>query len=180
LHAECVIRVRLSTLLSLSKDDPQGGLAETEAVMRRWSQEGFHMQHYNELLAHLNCALYSWRADEAMKHLLATWPKLERSLLLRTQALRVEAVHHRTKVCLAYLRDVGHDDTAASTLDRDIRALEREDVSWASACATLARALRYAIHGRRELAIRALERAERELRGADMELLATAAQFRRG
>jgi len=180
LHAECVIRVRLSTLLSLSKDDPQGGLAETEAVMRRWSQEGFHMQHYNELLAHLNCALYSGRADEAMKHLLATWPKLERSLLLRTQALRVEAVHHRTKVCLAYLRDVGHDDTAASTLDRDIRALEREDVSWASACATLARALRYAIHGRRELAIRALERAERELRGADMELLATAAQFRRG
>nr|PZN19137.1 MAG: hypothetical protein DIU78_21565 [Pseudomonadota bacterium] len=180
LHAECVIRVRLSTLLSLSKDDPEGGIAETEAVMRRWSQEGFHMQHYNELLAHLNCALYSGHAERAMQHLLATWPKLERSLLMRTQALRVEAVHHRTKVCLAYLREVGHDDTAASLLDRDIRALEREEVGWASACAIFARALRYAIQGRRELAVRALERAERELRSVDMELLASAAMFRRG
>lgn len=180
LYAECALRVRLCSLLWLAKDDPAGGVAETAEVMERWSQDGFHLQHYNELFATVNCALYVGEADKAMHHITTTWPKLERSLLTNTQALRIEARHLRTRVCLAYLKAHPGDRAARATLHADIRSLRRENAGWGTAFAEFAAALLYVLDGDEEAARTGLEAAERELQDCDMALLGAVTSHRLG
>jgi eukaryotic-like serine/threonine-protein kinase len=180
LYAECALRVRLCSLLWLAKDDPEGGIAETAEVMQRWSQDGFHLQHYNELFAYVNCALYLGEADKAMHHVVSTWPKLERSLLTNTQALRIEARHLRSRVCLAYLRAHPRDRTARATLEADIRSLRRENAGWGTAFAEFAHALLHVLDGDADAARVGLELAGREFADCDMELLKTVTDYRLG
>lgn len=180
LYAECALRVRLCSLLWLAKDDPAGGIAETAEVMQRWSQDGFHLQHYNELFAYVNCALYLGDADKAMSHVVSTWPKLERSLLTNTQALRIEARHLRSRVCLAYLKAHPKDRAARATLLSDIRALRRENAGWGTAFAAFAEALLHVLDGDAEAARAGLEAAQRELADCDMQLLEMVTHYRLG
>jgi serine/threonine protein kinase len=180
LYAECALRVRLCSLLWLAKDDPEGGIAETTEVMQRWSQDGFHLQHYNELFAHVNCALYLGDVDRAMSRVVSTWPKLERSLLTNTQALRIEARHLRTRVCLAYLKAHPGDRATRATLVADIRSLRRENAGWGTAFAAFAEALLYVLDGDADAARVGLETAGRELDDCDMELLRTVTSYRLG
>jgi eukaryotic-like serine/threonine-protein kinase len=180
LYAECALRVRLCSLLWLARDDPAGGLSETAEVMQRWSQDGFHLQHYNELFATVNCSLYSGEADKAMRHVVHTWPKLERSLLTNTQALRIEARHLRTRVCLAYLKAHPGDRPARATLQADIRSLRRENAGWGTAFAEFAEALLHVLDGDFEAARVGLEAAEREFSDCDMALLKTVTGHRLG
>jgi eukaryotic-like serine/threonine-protein kinase len=180
LYAECALRVRLCSLLWLAKDDPAGGVAETAEVMQRWSQDGFHLQHYNELFAYVNCALYVGAADKAMQHIVTTWPKLERSLLTNTQALRIEARHLRTRVCLAYLKAHPGDRAAKATLQADIRSLRRENAGWGTAFAEFAEALLHVLDGDLEAARVGLEAAQREFHDCDMALLENVTSHRLG
>ena len=170
LYAECALRVRLSSLLWLARDDPHGGMAETAEVMGRWSQEGFHLQHYNELFAYVNCALYLGDAERAMQHIASTWPKLESSLLTNTQALRIEARQLRLRVCLAYLREHPEHRSTRATLERDLRTLRKENVPWARAYASFGEGLLHVIDGATGPARTALETARREFTECDMDL----------
>jgi eukaryotic-like serine/threonine-protein kinase len=180
LYAECALRVRLCSLLWLAKDDPEGGVAETAEVMQRWSQDGFHLQHYNELFAYVSCALYMGQHEKAMHHVVTTWPKLERSLLTNTQALRIEARHLRSRVCLSYLKAHPQDRTVRTTLSADIRALRRENAGWGTAFAEFAQALLHVIDGDVDGARIGLEVAEREFDDCDMGLLKTVTSYRLG
>jgi hypothetical protein len=180
LYAECALRVRLCSLLWLARDDPHGGIAETAEVMGRWSQEGFHLQHYNELFAHVNCALYLGDAERAMQHIESTWPKLESSLLTNTQALRIEARQLRLRVCLAYLRAHPEHRATRSTLERDLRALRKENVAWGTAYASFGEGLLHAVNGEQERARTLLETARREFTECDMDLWRYVASHRIG
>lgn len=180
LHAECALRVRLSGLLSLAADEPDVAAAETREMMQRWSQDGFHLQHYNELYSLVNCALYRGDGAAALERMQTTWPRLAGSLLMRSQAVRVEIRHVRTRACLSALRHEPTRGEARALLLADIAELRRERVPWADAFASFAEALLHAHTGRPERARDGLERAEEKLAAGDMELLATAARFRRG
>jgi tetratricopeptide (TPR) repeat protein len=180
LYAECYLRVRLCCMLSLAKDDPDTAIKETEDVMGRWSQGGFHLQHYNELFALASTALYQGRAAEALQRVRSTWPRLEGSLMLRTQAIRVEALILRARACLSYLQQVGLDRPVRKTLERDIRTLSAEGVPWASAFSKFAQGLYHAASGEPEPARHWLGIAERELAAGDMRLFAAATRWRLG
>ena len=179
LYAECNLRVR-HCVLWIARDDAQGCIAETTDAMQRWSQEGFHLPHYNELFAHVNCALYLGRVEEAMRRIDSTWSRLEKSLLLRNQAVRIEATHLRTRVCLAYLAHASPDPRVRKTLDGDIRRLHGEEIPWAGALASFAQGLSCAVFGEREASRRWLELAAQELRAGDMHLLEAATEWRLG
>jgi hypothetical protein len=148
--------------------------------MRRWSQDGFHLQHYHQLFAHVNCALYLGDVDRAMSRVASTWPRLERSLLTNTQALRIEARHLRTRVCLAYLKAHPGDRAARATLIADIRSLRREKAGWATAFAAFAEALLHIRDGDADAARVGLETAGREFDDCEMELLRTVTSYRLG
>ena len=103
------------------------------------AQEGFHLQHYNQLYALANCSLYQKRAKEAVQLMASTWPAFKASLMLRTQAIRVEALQGRTRTHLCYLHLIGHDSAVRRTLERAIEMLGNEGVAWATAFSSLAR-----------------------------------------
>lgn len=180
LYAECALRVRLCSLLCLANDDPDGGIAETADVMGRWSQEGFHLQHYNELFAYVNCALYLGDEERAMDYIASTWPKLESSLLTNTQALRIEARHLRLRVCLAYLREHPQHRETRVTVERDVRALRKENVGWGRAFASFGEGLLHVVNGDAERARLALEDARRGFAESDMELFCNVTSHRLG
>ncbi|HVZ37047.1 MAG TPA: hypothetical protein VG963_31695, partial [Polyangiaceae bacterium] len=180
LHAECALRVRLASVLSLARDEPESAIAETKDMMVRWSQEGFHLQHYNELFALTSCALYQGRGEEAYARVQRTWARFETSLLLRTQVIRIEARHLRARACLSALSHGVRAADLRPMLERDIKRLRGENVPWATALATLTQALLDAAHGKFEPAQRGLELAEQQLMAGDMLVLAMVARFRRG
>ena len=68
-----------SNIVWLAADDPDEGERETIESIARWSQEGFHRQHYSALLARVQTALYRGDAEAAWRLLAEQEPKLRRS-----------------------------------------------------------------------------------------------------
>jgi hypothetical protein len=178
LYAEVNLGVRLTSLVWLAKDDAEGGMAVTLELMQRWSQEGFHLQHYNELLALASYELYAGRALDAHARIEHTWPRLAASMLLRPQALRAEVGFFRGRVALAAAR-AGRVDALAVARDQ-ARRLRREKLGWTEAFADLLEASLAMHDDRPEKALAALTRAADGCRASDMQLLAAIADQRRG
>jgi hypothetical protein len=133
---DLALRVNLHTgyppIAQLALDDPRGARDAVDEVMRRWSQRGFHRQHWSALFARSNCDLYEGQGETVWRNLEAAWPSVRRSLLLRSQPVRVAALNLRARAALATGR------TGAAL--RDAHALEREEVGWATGFAALIRA----------------------------------------
>src|SRR5262249_37796254 len=58
LFAATNFRTYIMVFVRLASDDPQGARAELAEAMGRWSQQGFHVQHHNALLARVYTDLY--------------------------------------------------------------------------------------------------------------------------
>jgi RNA polymerase sigma factor (TIGR02999 family) len=78
-----------SNFVWLAADDPDGGEREAMDAMSRWSEKGFHRQHYSFMLARVQTALY--RGDSA-----TAWRLLEerKSNLLAHHYLAGERQNH--------------------------------------------------------------------------------------
>jgi hypothetical protein len=133
---DLMLRVNLHTgyppLARLAEDDPAGARDSVDEAMRNWSQRGFHRQHWSALFARSNCDLYEGRGELVWRNLEAAWPSLIRSLLLRSQAIRIAALNLRARAALATRR------TEAAL--RDAGRLARENAGWATGFAALIRA----------------------------------------
>jgi hypothetical protein len=81
----------------LAADDPEG---EREAVdtIERWSQKGFHRQHYSAMLARVQTALYRGDAEAAWRLFTEQQSRLRRSLITR---FRIESLYLRVRSALA-------------------------------------------------------------------------------
>jgi hypothetical protein len=130
LYAEVHLRTR-QNLIHLAADDPDGARAEIDQAMRRWSQRGYHVQHYNALLARTQIELYSGDAEAAWNRIESGWRELRRSMLLRTQLVRIEATYLRARCALA-AKKPGAERMAAS--------LAAEGAAWAEPLAEVIRA----------------------------------------
>ena len=75
-----------SNLVWLAADDPDEGERETVESIERWSQQGFHRQHYSAMLARVQTALYRGDAESAWRLLAEQTPMLRRSLMTRVQS----------------------------------------------------------------------------------------------
>ena len=94
------LRTRLNPIW-LATDDPDRARDEVIAAMTQWPREGFHLQHYTSLVALAQIELYTGDFEVAWKHMDQQVKPLERSMLLRTQGLRIECVHLRARLALA-------------------------------------------------------------------------------
>ena len=121
LYAEVHLRTR-QNLIYLAADDPDGARADVDYAMSRWSHRGYHVQHYNALLARAQTELYAGRAEQAWALVESQWRDLQRSMLLRIQVVRIEATYLRARCALAA------DKPGA---DRLAAALRHERVAWA-------------------------------------------------
>src|SRR5207302_3397676 len=100
-YAAANYRTGLANLAWLVADDTEGASRQIDAVMEQWSQRGFHIQHYYELISRTGLDLYVGRGTHAHRRLIERWPDLERLLLLRVQFIRVVVLATRTLAVLS-------------------------------------------------------------------------------
>jgi len=62
---------------------------QIDEAMSEWSKQGFHLEHYYELLARTNALVYAGRAREAYAHITARWSAFQRSFI----PLTIQAIH---------------------------------------------------------------------------------------
>jgi hypothetical protein len=162
----------------LALDDPEEARRQVELAHRQWSRDGFHLQHYYELLAHGQIDLYLGNGKAGLARTEDHWRALSGSLLLRVQNIRVEAQHLRARCALAEAK-AGGNLRLVDIASRAARTIRRERMPWALAIATLVDANVAAVRGAPG-ASPALTAAEQALTAADMHLYAAIARYRRG
>jgi hypothetical protein len=173
--------LRAFNVVRLARDEPEEVARDLERASWSPSESGYHIQHWCELRARTELALYLGQPP-SLESFGASFAALRRSLLTRVQMVRTEAIWLRGRVALAI---------AAQGSAREARAA----IALAAACAKrlagerspVAHAwgalLAAGIAGRRgdvpEAVVRLLA-AERAARQADLLLVEAAARRRRG
>jgi hypothetical protein len=106
--------------------------------MERWSQRGFFLQHFFQMVSLSEIAIYEGEGDVALKSI-AQGAGFADSGLLRAQTMRIEWHFLRGRAQLsAWSGDSSAEHLAAA--EQNVRALEGEDAEWASGLAKLLRA----------------------------------------
>jgi len=100
LFAATDLRTRMNPIW-LAADDPDRARDEVIAALITWPRKGFHLQHYSSLVALAQIELYTGDAEVAWRHIEGQVKPLEKSMLLRIQGLRIEAMYLRARLALA-------------------------------------------------------------------------------
>ena len=107
--------------------------------MTHWSARGFNAQHFYGLLALVNADLYEGDGPRALVRVRDAWPALSKSLLLRVQFLRIEALWFRARANVAAATvSSGRDrKKRIAEAERDARKIAKERMAWAEPLAAL-------------------------------------------
>jgi hypothetical protein len=170
----------LSNFVWLAADDPDEGERVTIESIGRWSQHGFHRQHYSARLARVQTALYRGDATAAWRLFGEEEAQLRRSLLTRVQILRIEALYLRSRVALAMAAANLNSRRLLSVARAGARRIARERMPWSDPIASLVRAGIAYLDGNTPLALTYLHDAADRFDRADMKLYAGVARRRIG
>ena len=178
LFAATDLRTRLNAIW-LADDDPDRARDEVIAAMTSWPRKGFHLQHYTSLVALAQIELYTGDYEVAWKHIEGQLKPLEKSMLLRIQGLRVDAMQLRGRLALASA--VGKDRSARLKIAETVaNKIAQEHITYANPFATLIRAGIARKRGDDVSAVTLLEKALKEFEAADMTLYAIVTSHRLG
>jgi eukaryotic-like serine/threonine-protein kinase len=183
LYAETNTRTRLAYVLALAADDLPAARIETEKGIERWSQTGFHLQHFWHFFAAAETGLYAGEKSATWKSVEKVWPDLERHLLLVIQLNRLLTLHLRARVALAAAGEAsGHGDARdlLRVAEKDARTMRSSGVPYACALADLLMGAVTAARGGTRAGVSLLQSAEKALKAVQMGLFASAAKRRRG
>jgi hypothetical protein len=170
----------IRTFTLLAADEPRRARSELDEVMRRWSHDGFHVQHMNRLLDEVQIDLYEGDGGSAWRRLAEKWPLLESSHLLRVQQVRVFLWHLRGRSALAAAAQGHEPGPLLRAAECDARALWREAVPWARALSQLLYAGAAAGRGDQGQAVELLRDAAARCDAVAMRLFAAAARRQLG
>jgi len=179
LYAATEFRTR-TNLVWIAADDPERARREVMEAMQQWSHRGFHRQHYNSLLALSEISLYTGDGPAAWQLITGEWGGLARSLLLRIQQLRVEAMHLRARCALAAGAAAGDREPWLRIAERLARRIAQERMPWSDPLALLIRAAVASARGDDPAAAGLLSLAVEGFTRAEMGLYAAAARRRLG
>ncbi len=180
-YAATTLRIGLSNVVFLLGDDPEGAREAVAEAMKRWSPEGFHVQHWYALIARLHIALYRGDTADALAALAESWRPLWGSQILRIQHALIVARHLRARVALAAaLEAPASADRPLAVAEGEARRLERVGTAWSRATAALIAGGVAAARGQAEVAIARLGEAAEGFRALDIEIFAVAALHRQG
>jgi hypothetical protein len=140
LHAVTNYQTRLSYIRCLAADDPDAAQREVREGIDVWYQKTYTSQHYFELLASVEIALYAGDGATAWGHIERHWPALKGSLLLRVQRIRIESLYIRGRSAMAASMTTSDERQRAALVAvtrKAIRGLRRQDAPHAAAIADL-------------------------------------------
>jgi ABC-type arginine transport system ATPase subunit len=184
LFAATSLAIRNAYLVRLMADEPAEGRRELRTAVSRWSQGGFTMQHYFQIVGEAEISLYSGSGSAAWKSLLDVWWALEKSLLRRIQFVRIESQHLKGRCALAAAGNrnlsVSDREKPLRSAARDARRIERQKTPWGAPLAALLQAGVASHRGDRVATLQRLASAQAGFEAADMSLYAAAARRCRG
>ncbi len=180
LYAGTNFRIGYPNLAWLLADNPDGARRATVDALKRWSQQGFNAQHYYGLLAQVHVDLYVGDGTLAFLRVQEAWRTMSRSLLLRVQFLRIEALWLRARAALAASGATTSRERKRywAQAEGDGKRIARERMRWSTPIAELVRAGVAAQRGQEALAVEALRAAITGFDAADMRLAAAVARRR--
>jgi serine/threonine protein kinase/tetratricopeptide (TPR) repeat protein len=124
------LRTRLN-LLWLAADNPDRARQEVIDALQQWTHEGFHLQHYSSLHALTQIELYTGDGEVAWKHFTGQWKALRRSMLLRVQAVRIEARFLKARTALAAAAVTPQNRAALIKIaDHMAAKIDSEEMAW--------------------------------------------------
>jgi hypothetical protein len=135
LYAMANLSTQIMALVRLAADDPGWARDELDRVMRQWSQNGYHVQHHDALLAFVPLELYCGNPSAAWSRVQAEWSAFRWSLLSHVQDLRIEMLQLRAYCALAMATTVSDREAFLRVALNDARRLRRERLPWTTALA---------------------------------------------
>jgi serine/threonine protein kinase len=161
----------------LGPDQPDLALEQVRIAERRWSADGYYLQHWYTTQAFGEVALYRDDVDEAWQRIGREW---KRMLVIRhkIQFTRAEILILRARLALALAKKRG-DASFLKAASKDAQALLRERAPWIRAHGRLLQASVDSFDNE-ERARKTLEQVEGQLDIVDMLLMAAVARYRRG
>ncbi len=178
LFAAMDLRTSLN-LIWLAADDPTRARAEVIEGLKAWSHESFHLQHYTSMHALVHIELYTGDAEVAWRHIEGQWQALEHSILLRTQILRIAAMHLRARAAIASAV-AENEPGRLAVAEKMAQKISKEKMDWALPWVTLLKAAITHQRGDANETIHQLKEAIAGFERQDMGLYAAAARRRLG
>jgi len=177
LLAETSLR-RVCVFLTLASGHPEAARADLARSSWPTPTGDFHMQHWFELQARAEVAMYDGSAAEATG-LLAEFERLQKSMLYYVRPLRYSANWIWARFWLSLARHAAHRQRALKKAIQLAGRLRRDRSPLADVWATLIDASVAASTGNKRRAVSMLERAERGADALSLGLYAAAARWRR-
>ena len=180
LYALTEMKTRLN-IVWLFSDEPERAGHEVETALREWSHEGFHKQHFSAMRALAERDLYLDRAEDAWRRVTASWAHLKRSMLLRIQSIKIEALFLRGRCALALTGQGGVNGRSALRAARKaLDEISSEQLRWADPLAMVLEAGIAAQERSEEQMVSLLFAADNAFLEADMKLYSSAVRFQLG
>ena len=167
---------RIESLAWLADDNVGEARARADEAVQHWSRHRFHLQHLNQLCAHLDIDLYAGDGAAGWRRLCASRPALEASLLLRVQFVRIDILHSSGRCAVAAAAVADDPRAMLRAAEGYARQLDRQRVPWASAHAFSTRAGASMVRGDSVDARRQLIAAVDAFEGISMGVYAAAAR----
>jgi hypothetical protein len=180
LFAATVIGTGIQVDVQLAAGQPEQALAKSREAIKRWSQSGFHVQHFSGLIGRLHIDLYTGNGSAAWRHLADRWPAFSRSMLRRVQMLRIFSSYLRGLAALAAAQQDVEPTHLLAVAEKESRALRRERMAWSNPLADLLQAGLAAVRGDQAAAAVLYGQAATGLEQAEMAVYAAAARRRQG
>lgn len=184
LYAETCLRSAGLWLSNLADDRPDDARREIEIARANWSQTGFHPLHYVQLGSSVDIAGYVGDGELAWATVLANWPRLQRSQMLRFQLVSVDAHQLRARAAFAAALTPGKSAPARDKLLAEalaaMKKAESHRLEWAKPFHQLSRATLATFRGELENAAELLSHAAAGFDAGSYELYAALARRRRG
>ncbi len=178
LFAAVDLRTSLN-LIWLAADDPTRARAEVIEGLKAWSHQSFHLQHYTSMHALVHIELYTGDAEVAWRHIEGQWEDLKHSILLRTQILRIAAMHLRARAAIASAV-AEHEPARLAVAERMAQKIAKEKMAWALPWVSLLKAAITHQRGDTKETLNQLNEAIDGFERQDMGLYAAAARRRLG
>ncbi len=164
----------------LVEDDVPGAEREVAEAMRGWSQRGFHVQHWYELLARTNIAMYRGDGELAYHHITTRWPEVKRSLLMRIVSIRNDILFLRGRAALAAAIARRRREPLLEAVAEDARGIAKARLANSEGWSRLLLGGVAHQRGRRDEAIAHLGRAAAAFDHSEMSLWGIMARRREG
>jgi hypothetical protein len=171
----------VEVIACLADDDPEGAREKVRATLYRWTQTGFHIQHWNFMIFNGDIDLYEGEVARPYDRFMADLPKLEKSLLLYAHHVRAMTFFTRAKLAIASIEARPELRVARIREARRMaRRLEREVNPWVHTLAAIVHAMAANAAGDRAAAIAALRTAVARAEATDTHLAGVPARYRLG